>query len=157
MKKIIKVLGSVYILILIMFLFLPIGGRTSLDAYGIKVFSLDHLRFVNYIPLYSLVSYYRKLVLGTIEPKIVIANILVNVFMFVPLALYFIYKFHFKMWSVKTLVLLMVCSFLVESIQFLSLMGAVDIDDVILNSLGGYVISNLICIIHEYIYRYRMR
>ena len=43
MKKIIKVLGSVYILILIMFLFLPIGGRTRLDAYGVKG-AIEHIQ-----------------------------------------------------------------------------------------------------------------
>lgn len=125
MKKGLKI---IYWLILLFYLFL------LLDTV---FFSRDSLRSVNLIPFHSIKEYI-MVDNGFGEYRLVDMNIWGNVLMFIPLGIYLLV--HGKNLSLTKCVLLIIgSSVFIEIVQFIFAKGAADIDDVILNSLGGLI------------------
>ena len=123
-----KGLGIIYWFILLFYLFLLIDT---------VFFSRDSLRSVNLIPFNSIKEYI-MVDNGFGEYRLVDMNIWGNVLMFIPLGIYILV--HGKKLSLTKCVLLIIgSSVFIEIVQFIFAKGAADIDDVILNTLGGVI------------------
>ena len=96
----------------------------------------EYIRSTNVIPFHTIYSYLS----GTLNvSKIIVAsNIFGNIILFVPLGIYLqLLKKNKKIW-INTMILFFIALF-VEMFQLIFGLGAADIDDVILNCLGGLI------------------
>lgn len=120
-----------YIFLLMKILFL---SRISLlDLFcNERTFS----RSINLIPFYSIMEYISGS--SSITKAIAFVNVVGNIVIFIPLGIYLpLFKNDKRV--ITNLLLILTVSLFVESIQGLLGIGASDIDDVILNSLGGCI------------------
>ena len=89
----------------------------------------------NFIPLHK-IYYYMS---GNEPCTVGIINILGNILLFVPMGIFLPALFD-KMDDFKRVVVTASCiSFLVEFIQLLTQTGEFDVDDILLNSIGGAI------------------
>lgn len=109
----------VYVLILFAFLFLKITSFQS----------------VNFIPFRTIFEYLSGDMLAQAFAP---SNIIGNIVLFFPLGIYFTLFNPNKKLSINVAMVALVSIF-VEIMQFLFKVGATDIDDVILNTLGGLI------------------
>lgn len=117
---------------------------------GLILFRTHHpTRSVNLVPFRGVVSYIsgNDLVSGQDSADVLHAfallNLLANLFIFVPCGVYItLFRKGKGIW--KNVLWVFVISMLVEVVQFITKFGIGDIDDVILNSIGG-LIGVLIC------------
>lgn len=129
-----QIIFAVYILLLIRFILFKYAPLTSLgDAFFLRK------REYNIVPLKATLEMVRGL-----SPLRLMENIVGNIILFVPFGV--LLPLAFK---VERLTILYGCSasILVELIQLAFAMGAADIDDVILNTLGaviGYIAYRII-------------
>ena len=95
----------------------------------------EYIRSTNVIPFHTIYSYLS----GTLNvSKIIVAsNIFGNIILFVPLGIYLQLLKKNKIW-INTMIVFFIALF-VEMFQFIFGFGAADIDDVILNCLGGLI------------------
>jgi glycopeptide antibiotics resistance protein len=102
----------------------------------LELFSPDRIynRSVDVIPFYTIYSYLS----GDVNPIIVMTNILGNIILFMPLGVYLQLLKKDKRISISMGIVFLI-SLLVEMFQFIFGIGATDIDDIILNSLGGLI------------------
>jgi|GEM_PF-2362649 len=63
-------------------------------------------------------------------------DILGNILLFLPFPFFLYYFFHMKTFS-RLLLACVVCSFLVETTQYLLNIGVADVDDLVLNTIGS--------------------
>ena len=137
-KRIIKILFIIYCITLFFFFFLY-GARTG-NQFNLKVFSKEHFEKINLIPFKTLLGFIDRINNSTINTSIVVQNVLANLLMFIPMgmALPVLFKDKFnKLW--KILIFIICFIFIVEIIQFLTFCGSADIDDLILNTIGGII------------------
>ena len=93
------------------------------------------VRVVKLIPFNTISSFLSK---GRIFHSFTTINILGNIVLFMPLGIYFtLYSKNKK--SNKNVLWVGLISFILEAIQYAFKLGVADIDDVILNTLGGYL------------------
>ncbi|MEK3788863.1 VanZ family protein [Paenibacillus sp. FSL K6-1230] len=92
------------------------------------------LRSVNWIPGYTVISF----VQGNMDVSSLLKNVLGNVAIFIPLGIFLSYIPRFVTLRTK-LILIAVSSCALEFIQYAFGLGSTDIDDVILNSIGGLI------------------
>ena len=117
---------------------------------GLILFRTHHpTRSVNLVPFRGVVSYIsgNDLVSGQDSAAVLHAfaliNLLANIFIFVPCGVYItLFRKGKGIW--KNVLWVFVISMAVEIVQFITKFGIGDIDDVILNSIGG-LIGVLIC------------
>lgn len=96
----------------------------------------DILRSYNLIPFKTIWNY----VSGDyhVSQSLVIHNILGNIAVFIPLGLFLQVLLRNKIFG-KSLLIVILASVSIEIIQFAFILGAADIDDVILNVCGGVI------------------
>lgn len=132
-KKLIKILFSIYILFLILFVVLKFDGSFE------RIISLhnsiienekDGLRNINLIPFRSMSPYLRDIT----EPY-AFKNIAANIVIFIPLG-FFISQIKSKN-VFKTLIICLCVILTIECIQLIFKIGFFDIDDIILNFIGS--------------------
>lgn len=134
--KIVKGLFIVYCLVLIYVLFMHNNYR-----YGMN------FRLYNLIPFKTIIGYFERLSEHTINTSIVIQNLSVNLILFLPMGMALPVIFENKIdkfW--KLLIISLIVIILSEIIQFITMIGSADIDDIILNTIGaciGYFIVHL--------------
>ena len=119
------VLG-VYILILFAYLFLKASSFQS----------------VSLIPFHTITEYLSN---GGFLSFI---NVLGNIVLFIPLGIYLIFFNHNKGIYINTLWVVLI-SVAVEILQYVFKVGATDIDDIILNGLGGFLGIMIYKILHK--------
>ncbi len=139
-KKCIMILFILYCLALVFVLFLHNSYRVGLNTFSISLFSKQHFEMCNLIPFKSILGYFNRLVQNTINTNIVVTNLLVNLILFLPMgmAIPILCKEKInKFW--KFLLFIILLTVLIEILQFITLMGASDIDDVILNTIGACI------------------
>lgn len=112
-----------YILLLIKILFLS------------RVSNLEN-RSINLIPFYSIREYIFSNS-ATIK-KFAFGNVVGNIIIFIPLGTY-LSLFRKNKRVIINLIYIFIVSLFIEIIQWLLSIGASDIDDIILNSLGGLI------------------
>ncbi|GAB6930401.1 hypothetical protein JCM10914A_43840 [Paenibacillus sp. JCM 10914] len=113
---------AVYLYLLVDLLFLSRGSGSN-------------QRSINLIPFHTISQYIR--VDDGIRTKLVDVNVWGNVLIFMPAGIYMMLFRHGR--YVSTFFLIMSLSILAEVIQYAFAIGACDIDDVLLNSLGGLI------------------
>ena len=137
----IAVLFVLYLIALIYVLFLDNRQRFGMFLMEITPFSKQHFEmFLNLIPFKTEIDYFKQLAEHTINTRTVVMNIGVNLILFLPMGMalpvLFENKFN-KLW--KLLVFVAVIVVICEAIQFITVRGSADIDDVILNTVGAAV------------------
>lgn len=140
-KKCIAILFVIYVIALIYVLFLDNRQRFGMFLMEITPFSKQHFEmFLNLIPFKTEIDYFKQLAEHTINTRTVVMNIGVNLILFLPMGMalpvLFENKFN-KLW--KLLVFVAVIVVICEAIQFITVRGSADIDDVILNTVGAAV------------------
>jgi glycopeptide antibiotics resistance protein len=98
--------------------------------------SYSGLRSINLIPFYSIKEYIFSD--STVIKKFAFGNIIGNIIIFVPLGTYLL-LFKKDKRIITNLLVIFIVSLFVESIQGLLAIGASDIDDIILNCIGGLI------------------
>ena len=143
MKKtsfIFKITLGTYLLFTIFALFLYNRPVSSLPLIQyIQVFS-------NIIPFKTFVEYINLLSVGQIEIQYIFLQILPNILLFLPLGILIPLCFD-KFKSLKTMLTLISCFFIIEICQLFFKIGSFDIDDIILYFCGmilGYSVYRLI-------------
>ena len=93
----------------------------------------------NLIPFKTIFGYITKFISGDIAPYIFIYNILENAVALMPFAFFLPILFE-KQKKLKNFLLTMICIVVgIELLQFITISGCCDIDDVILNVLGSLI------------------
>ena len=136
--KIVKCLFIIYCVCLIFILFFY-GYRVG-NQFNIGIFSKEHFEQPNLVPFRTICNYLERFFDNTINTNIVVKNLLGNLLMFVPMgmALPVLFEKNFnKLW--KTILFVVILVILVEIIQFFTFTGSVDIDDLILNTIGATI------------------
>ncbi len=106
-------------------------------------------RSFNLIPLRGIISYLTgvDLVTGDTDPTflrgLAFSNLLGNIMIFIPLGVY-VTLFHKRKEIWRNTLLVAAVSAVVEILQFITMFGIGDIDDVILNTVGG-LLGVLLC------------
>lgn len=93
-------------------------------------------RSIDLIPFQTIHDYMSGKI--KVSPIIAMANIFGNIIMFIPLGIYLQLLKKDKRLSASMLIVFATC-LLIETIQYVFGIGATDIDDIILNSLGGFM------------------
>ncbi len=127
-----------FILYLSILAFLTLAGR----LYGGRAI----YRSINIIPFATILQYLTSFV----NPNIVIMNIWGNIEAFMPMGLLLPVNFGRMRKFKKVLFVVLIVTFSIEVLQYITGSGASDIDDVILNVFGGilgYLIYRLVMIL----------
>ena len=126
LRKIMQVIFAVYILLLLRFILFKYAPLTSLgDAFFLR------RREYNIIPMKATFEIVREL-----SPLRSVENLAGNIILFIPFGVLLPLAFRVER---LTIVYGCAASILVEIIQLAFAMGAADIDDVILNTLGAVI------------------
>jgi len=106
----------------------------------------------NLVPFETIMRYINAT--GYINTSIVITNLAGNILAFVPLGFFLplLFKGYMKFW--RTFLLVVASTLLVESLQFYFRVGSFDVDDLILNSVGGVIGFGIYRIIHRMLQAY---
>lgn len=137
-----------YILILATLLFLSTSyrvGNLFTWTRQYSLFSKENISVnLNIIPFKNIIEYINKLINNQINTSIVITNILGNLIAFAPFGFFIQELFKDKIKNLKQFSILMFIIILgVEIIQFITRVGSFDVDDLILNLLGAFIIYKI--------------
>ena len=113
-------------------------GRSGLNIFGLNKENLDvYLENNNLVPFKTITLYISR------QDRVAIVNLLGNLVAFAPMGIFLPLLFK-KQNKLKNFILTNIAIILtIESLQFLSLSGSFDIDDLILNLLGALLIYRL--------------
>ena len=139
LRSILKIIFIIYILLLLRFTLFKYAPLTA----PWKSFFLRSREY-NYIPLKATLQMIRGL-----SPLRLIENLAGNIILFVPFGI--LLPLAFKT-NGKTILFGFLASCFIEAMQFAFAMGAADVDDIILNTLGA-VIGYLFYIIAKHIFK----
>lgn len=134
-KKIIRLIAAVYATIMLLLL---LNRESSISE---PPYSTQLRKHFNLIPFHTITLFLRCLT-PPCRPRLIrgaITNLLGNVFLFIPLGLLppLLWSWAGKLW--KTLLLAAGIVTVVELLQMLLLVGACDVDDLILNVTGAAI------------------
>ena len=133
----------IYVILLIT---LVLIGNYRMSAFsGITLFSKEHFEiYSNFIPFSTIYDYIIKLIEERVNNSIFITNIIGNIFAFAPFGFFIPLIFKEKLGSLGKFTILMIgIVFIVECIQFITMTGAFDVDDIILNVLGAVIVFEI--------------
>ena len=129
-KKIFQIISALYFTSLIYIVFF-IRRRFN---------KIDYKTKLNLIPFKEKYDVINQLNIEIIQfQKNFFIEIVGNIVMFIPLCYAIIWLFNTKISTRKFIVLIIVSSVLIEFLQFILNKGVLDIDDVILNTIGGII------------------
>lgn len=137
MKNKIKLPFSVRIVCLMLWIVVLTYFLFFTEAFGrdgtIKTFSYNFIPFKEILRFLTKTSYF--------GPKIVLINVIGNILLFMPFGFFFasILKYPVKHAAWKVTFVSTFLSGFMEFIQFMTKTGCCDIDDIILNTFGGYL------------------
>ena len=140
MKKTLIWLFAVYIFIVIDFTLISdsfgrnISNIFMLDSEQLRLYVSQKVNFIPFKTVKLFISAYNS---GVLKPYIVLENILGNIFVFMPFALFLPIVFTRIDSVVKFLICISVSVVVIELLQLLFLTGSADIDDFILNVSGA--------------------
>ena len=135
-----KALFTIYCLLLITILFLNNEYRMG-GFQNISTFSKEHFETSNIIPFATIIGYVSGMVSNDINTGIVIINLVTNLLLFAPMGFFIPMLFQDKIKNTKQfLIIIIILTFLVEIIQFITYRGSTDIDDIILNTIGASIV-----------------
>lgn len=114
----------IYMLVLIYFLLLSERKEYTYYRYNLVLFQ-EIKRFLNGAKYFS--------------TKEIILNLLGNVVGFIPLGFFISMKFRKKAFSFLSVFFVFLFSLTMETIQLIFRIGVFDVDDLLLNTLGGFI------------------
>lgn len=138
-----KALFIIYCLLLITILFLNNEYRMG-GFQNISTFSKEHFETSNIIPFATIIGYASGMVSNDINTGIVIINLVTNLLLFAPMGFFIPMLFQDKIKNTEQfLIIIIILTFLVEIIQFITYRDSTDIDDIILNTIGASIVYML--------------
>ena len=139
----VKALFACYLVTLFIAL---IGSRINLATFAEDVaFYRAHVDMMtNFIPFATVRLYWRALIYNYIGPGIPLSNLIGNVLLFMPMAVFLpgLFPSMHKPW--RFIVLMVLVLLAVESLQLILACGSCDVDDVLLNLAGTLMIYFLL-------------
>lgn len=129
-KWLVWVIFLIYIAILFNLVFFS-------EAYGRLNAEILKYQKINLVPFKTIKNYIH--VRNIIDPRIVITNILGNIVVFVPFGLMLPILIKFQRNMMVALVSSILFSGFIEIVQGYLGVGVLDVDDIILNALGGVI------------------
>lgn len=108
-------------------------------------------RGINIIPLSTILQY----LTGSMGIRNVIVNLAGNIVAFMPLGFLLPFIFKENMRIIKVIIITLLVTFFIETVQYFTYSGISDIDDILLNLLGsviGYFISNALVPLRKLIF-----
>ena len=119
-------------------------GNFNILNWNNEIFKNYLSNSLNLIPFKTIISYITMFVSGNIAPYIFIYNILGNAIALMPFAFFLPLLFK-KQNNFKTFLLTMICIVIgIELLQFITMSGSCDIDDVILNVSGSLIMYEIL-------------
>ena len=137
MKRLLKYLVHITFIVYLYLLFIVLFDRPSGTE---KLPIMLYLSYsVNLIPFKTIIEYTLALFYGSISVGTAIDNLSANLLVFMPMGVYLPYYFKNKLSLKKCFLILIGMVFSVEILQLILRKGTFDIDDIILNVLGGMI------------------
>lgn len=137
MKRLLKYLVHITFIVYLYLLFIVLFDRPSGTE---KLPIMVYLSYsVNLIPFKTIIEYALALFNGSISVGTAIDNLSANLLVFMPMGEYLPYYFKNKLSLKKCFLILIGMAFSVEILQLILRNGTFDIDDIILNVLGGMI------------------
>ena len=121
-------------------------GRNGFNAFNWTQEGLDIYldNSVNLIPFKTIIEYIQKIFTSLLDTSTIFLNLFGNVACLMPLALFIPMLFK-KIDNTKKFLISILCVTLgIELIQFITFTGSCDIDDVILNTLGAFIMYKIL-------------
>lgn len=111
----------------------------------INLFSRQHLEYyVNIIPFATISDYIKRLIQDEISIKIMVSNLAGNILILAPFGLFLPMLFRDKINNKKFLLVMIGIALIIECIQFITMSGTFDVDDIILNVTGALIVYGII-------------
>ena len=128
-KAVMKLLFIIYMCVLVYVVFFAEAmGRTPQDGYVYNLTPLKEIkRFMKYI--------WDNDALG----RVARLNIFGNIIAFIPFGIYLPYTSESKLGFISTFLYTFSLSLTIELVQLITRVGSCDVDDIILNTLGGVI------------------
>ena len=128
-KAVMKLLFIIYMCVLMYVVFFAEAmGRTSQDGYVYNLTPLKEIkRFMKYICDNDALGSVARL------------NIFGNIIAFIPFGIYLPYTSESKLGFISTFLYTFSLSLTIELVQLITKVGSCDVDDIILNTLGGVI------------------
>ena len=137
-------------LLITLTLFDPMWGRNGLSIFNwsqadfSKYYNYYVESLVNLIPFKTIIGYTKDIFTSLLDTSNIFANLLGNLVCMMPFA-FFIPMLFKKINNTKKFLLTILCITLgIELIQFITFSGSCDIDDVILNTLGAFIMYKIL-------------
>lgn len=137
-------------LLITLTLFDPMWGRNGLSIFNWS--QADFSKYYNYyvessvnlIPFKTIIGYTKDLFTSLLDTSTIFANLLGNLVCMMPFALFIPMLFK-KINNTKKFLITILCITLgIELIQFITFSGSCDIDDIILNTLGAFIMYKIL-------------
>lgn len=128
-KAVMKLLFIIYMCVLVYVVFFAeVMGRTPQDGYVYNLTPLKEIkRFMKYIWDNDALGRAARL------------NIFGNIIAFIPFGIYLPYTSESKLGFISTVLYTFSLSLTIELVQLITKVGSCDVDDIILNALGGVI------------------
>lgn len=139
MKKIfIRILFVMYLLVLIYILFLNNKYRYNFHNCGYTLFSSKYLNLCNFIPFRNIYRFMYRIFISKYNIIVALRNLFVNIVLLLPLGIFLPLLNKLKFNNIKNITkVLFIFSLTIELVQFITLTGVFDIDDILINIIGG--------------------
>ena len=134
------------VLLITLTLFDPMWGRNGFNSFNWTQERLDIYleNSVNLVPFKTIIEYIQKIFTSLLDTSTIFLNLFGNIACLMPLALFIPILFK-KVDNTKKFLISILCVTLgIELIQFITFTGSCDIDDVILNTLGAFIMYKIL-------------
>ena len=143
-RRMMKMIFLIYIIALATLLFLGSTFRAGLserNIWKVEPFSKDHIKYyLNLELLKSVKMYSNAFVNHTMTLRIIILNMVGNLIAFAPFGFFIPVIYSKKIKNIFSFVLVVALSCItMEFIQFITMVGQADIDDLLLNVMGAVI------------------
>lgn len=148
-KRMLQGIFIIYIIALATLLFLGSTFRRGFyerNIWQVEPFSKNHLEYYcNLVPLKSVKMYYKAWKNHSMDLNIIFLNVAGNLLAFAPFGFFIPVLYNHKVKNIISFFFIAAfSSAMVELIQFLTMVGQADIDDVILNTLGAVIVYGFV-------------
>jgi len=137
-------------LLITLTLFDPMWGRNGFNIFNwtqegfTKYFNYYIESSVNLIPFKTIIGYTKDIFSSLLDTSTIFVNLFGNLVCMMPFALFIPMLFK-KINNTKKFLIVILCITLgIELIQFITFSGSCDIDDVILNTLGAFIMYKIL-------------
>ena len=134
------------VLLITLTLFDPMWGRNGFNAFNWtqEGFDIYLENSVNLVPFKTIIGYAKKIFTSLLSTSTIFLNLFGNIVCLMPLALFIPMLFK-KIDNTKKFLISILCVTLgIELIQFITFTGSCDIDDIILNTLGAFIMYKIL-------------